>query len=46
VTTLVGRLTPFASNERVFQSQERINAWMAIITDQSKVDEKVADDAP
>ncbi|KAJ5250494.1 hypothetical protein N7489_000904 [Penicillium chrysogenum] len=37
--------TPFASNERVFQSQERINAWMAIITDQSKVDEKVADDA-
>lgn len=36
---------PFASNERVFQSQERINAWMAIITEQSKADDKVADDA-
>jgi glycerophosphodiester phosphodiesterase len=37
--------TPFASNSRVFQSQDRINAWMAIITDQSKGDDKVPDDA-
>lgn len=37
--------TPFASNERVFQSQDRINAWMAIITDQSKADDKASDDA-
>ncbi|CAG8125952.1 unnamed protein product [Penicillium salamii] len=37
--------TPFASNSRVFQSQDRINAWMAIITDQSKADDKIADDA-
>ena len=37
--------SPFASNSRVFQSQDRINAWMAIITDQSKVDDKVTDDA-
>ncbi|KAJ5423929.1 Glycerophosphoryl diester phosphodiesterase [Penicillium cf. griseofulvum] len=37
--------TPFASNERVFKSQDRINAWMAIITDQSKAEEKVSDDA-
>jgi glycerophosphodiester phosphodiesterase len=36
---------PFASNSRVFQSQDRINSWMAIITDQSKADEKIADDA-
>ncbi|KAJ5782937.1 SPX N-terminal [Penicillium paradoxum] len=36
---------PFASNERVFQSQDRINAWMAIITEQSKSDDKGADDA-
>ncbi|KAJ5932263.1 hypothetical protein N7516_006752 [Penicillium verrucosum] len=37
--------TPFASNERVFRSQDRINAWMAIITDQSKADDKASDDA-
>jgi glycerophosphodiester phosphodiesterase len=36
--------TPFASNSRVFQSQDRINTWMAIITDQTKGDDK-ADDA-
>ncbi|KAJ5312428.1 hypothetical protein PENANT_c027G00120 [Penicillium antarcticum] len=36
---------PFASNSRVFQSQDRINSWMAIITDQSKADDKIADDA-
>ncbi|KAJ5747391.1 uncharacterized protein N7511_009087 [Penicillium nucicola] len=36
---------PFASNSRVFQSQDRINSWMAIITEQSKADEKKADDA-
>lgn len=36
---------PFASNSRVFQSQDRINTWMAIITDQSKADDKNSDDA-
>ncbi|KAJ5086536.1 hypothetical protein NUU61_007843 [Penicillium alfredii] len=36
---------PFASNARVAKAQERINAWMAIIADQSKADEKLADDA-
>lgn len=36
---------PFASNARVFKAQDRINAWMAIITDQSRTDEKMADDA-
>lgn len=37
--------TQFASNGRVFKAQDRINAWMAIITDQSRADEKLADDA-
>ncbi|KAJ5697705.1 SPX N-terminal [Penicillium malachiteum] len=37
--------TPFASNARAIKSQERINAWMAVITDQSKAEEKLADDA-
>ncbi|KAJ5558705.1 SPX N-terminal [Penicillium sp. DV-2018c] len=36
---------PFASNARVFQAQDRINAWMAILTDQSKAEDKVGDDA-
>lgn len=36
---------PFASNGRVFKAQDRINAWMAIITDQSRTEEKLADDA-
>lgn len=36
---------PFASNARVFKAQDRINAWMAVITDQSRADEKLADDA-
>ncbi|KAJ5106974.1 hypothetical protein N7456_003649 [Penicillium angulare] len=36
---------PFASNARAIKSQERINAWMAVITDQSKAEEKLADDA-
>jgi glycerophosphodiester phosphodiesterase len=35
--------TPFASNSRVFKAQERINAWMAVITDQSKEQEKFDD---
>lgn len=34
---------PFASNARVNKAQERINVWMAIITDQAKADEKPAD---
>ncbi|KAJ6113206.1 hypothetical protein N7512_008530 [Penicillium capsulatum] len=37
--------TPFASNARAVKAQDRINAWMAVITDQSKADEKLADDA-
>ena len=36
---------PFASNARAIKAQERINAWMAVITDQSKAEEKLADDA-
>ncbi|KAJ5620434.1 Glycerophosphoryl diester phosphodiesterase [Penicillium lagena] len=36
---------PFASNARVNKAQERINSWMAIIADQSKADEKLADDS-
>ena len=36
---------PFASNARAVKAQDRINAWMAVITDQSKSDEKLADDA-
>ncbi|KAJ5674591.1 uncharacterized protein N7477_004525 [Penicillium maclennaniae] len=34
---------PFASNARVFKAQERINTWMAVITDQSKEQEKFDD---
>ncbi|KAI2789760.1 hypothetical protein POX_d05257 [Penicillium oxalicum] len=37
--------TPFATNSRAIKAQERINAWMAVITEQSKTDEKRADDA-
>ncbi|KAJ5098385.1 hypothetical protein N7532_005386 [Penicillium argentinense] len=37
--------TPFASNARAIKAQERINAWMAVITDQAKTEEKIADDA-
>ncbi|KAJ5246269.1 hypothetical protein N7468_001252 [Penicillium chermesinum] len=36
---------PFASNARAIKAQDRINSWMAIITDQSKADEKLMDDA-
>ncbi|KAF7715586.1 Glycerophosphoryl diester phosphodiesterase [Penicillium ucsense] len=36
---------PFATNSRAVKAQERINAWMAVITEQSKADEKRADDA-
>lgn len=36
---------PFASNARAVRAQDRINAWMAVITEQSKTDEKLADDA-
>lgn len=34
----------FALNVRAVKAQERINSWMAVITEQSKVDEKLADD--
>ncbi|KAJ5397778.1 hypothetical protein N7509_005891 [Penicillium cosmopolitanum] len=36
---------PFASNARAIKSQERINAWMAIITDNAKTEEKLFDDS-
>ncbi|KAJ5966493.1 hypothetical protein N7481_013207 [Penicillium waksmanii] len=36
---------PFASNARAIKSQERINSWMAIITDNSKTEEKLFDDS-
>lgn len=36
---------PFASNTRAIKAQERINAWMAVITDNSKPEEKLFDDA-
>lgn len=36
---------PFASNARAIKAQERVNSWMAILTDQSKADEKLMDDA-
>ncbi|KAJ5803003.1 uncharacterized protein N7503_005453 [Penicillium pulvis] len=36
--------TAFGSNTRAIKGQERINAWMALLTDQSKSDEKVLDD--
>lgn len=35
----------FASNARVFKAQDRINAWMAIITEQSRAEDKPTDDA-
>ncbi|KAJ6005833.1 hypothetical protein N7451_003777 [Penicillium sp. IBT 35674x] len=37
--------TAFGSNTRAIKGQERINSWMAVLTDQSKSDEKVLDDA-
>ncbi|KAJ5433155.1 uncharacterized protein N7458_012311 [Penicillium daleae] len=36
---------PFASNARAVKAQDRINSWMAVITEQSKAEEKLADDA-
>ncbi|KAJ5527186.1 hypothetical protein N7513_011345 [Penicillium frequentans] len=36
--------TAFGSNTRAIKGQERINSWMALLTDQSKSDEKVLDD--
>ncbi|KAJ5690318.1 hypothetical protein N7462_004710 [Penicillium macrosclerotiorum] len=36
---------PFASNARAIKAQDRINAWMAVITEQSKADDKLVDDA-
>ncbi|KAJ5654077.1 hypothetical protein N7490_001080 [Penicillium lividum] len=37
--------TSFGSNKRAIKGQERINSWMALLTDQSKADEKPSDDA-
>ncbi|KAJ6102519.1 hypothetical protein N7486_004946 [Penicillium sp. IBT 16267x] len=34
----------FGSNTRAIKGQERINSWMALLTDQSKSDEKLVDD--
>lgn len=35
---------PFASNARAVKAQDRINSWMAVITEQSKAEDKVTDD--
>lgn len=35
---------PFASNGHSFKAQDRINAWMAIITDQSRTEENLTDE--